>query len=70
MSTPSLAHLFEQEHIEALQRLEKFLIAEFPLEFSEGDMMVDVAIKIMKDMKATLSSRTASEMVFGNTQRF
>lgn len=67
MTTPGVAKLYEHENsLHAAQRLETFLVEEFPLELNDGDNVMDAAIKIMKDMKAQLGRRTASEMVFGN----
>jgi hypothetical protein len=64
----------EQEHINAerrgLLRLEHFLVAEFPLELNEGDNLIDVAIKIMKDMRAELARHQASNAVFSQFSRF
>lgn len=48
----------------ALRRLEEYLVAEFPLEISEGDILTDRAIEIMKKMKRQIGVNAVADQIF------
>jgi len=55
------AILFEAEAKEGFGKLETYLMDEFPTEVREGELLIDTAIRLMKQMKRIL---LAGEAVF------
>ena len=64
MMSEAMWALNERVHRENCQKLQEFLLAEFPLDVCEGDDMIQVAIRLMKDMKGQIGRLTAGNAVF------
>lgn len=52
-----------------LGRIEDYLVKNFPLDFSEGELVSDAVIKILGRHKAEIAIFIASEAVFGEFAR-